>query len=183
DLYDEFLAEAVKAAEATKVSTFDDPDVGMGPVSSEGARDDILAMIEKAVADGATLHTGGKKLDRPGWFMSPAVISDIDPKSDLGCNELFGPAVMVYRAKDEEDALRLANDTEYGLMSSVWTDDLEKGQQFGAKINAGMTLINSHMESGPEYPFGGINRSGYGRENAQWAFQAFTNEHLIRVHA
>lgn len=67
-------------------------------------------------------------------------------------------------------------------MSSVWTDDLEKGQEFAAKINAGMTLINTHMESSPEYPFGGINRSGYGRENAQWAFQAFTNEHLIRVH-
>ena len=182
DLYDEFVAEAVKAAEATKVSDFDDPEVGMGPVSSEGARDEIIGMIEKAVADGATLLTGGKKLDRPGWFMSPAVLTDIDPRSDLGCNELFGPAVMIYRAKDEEDALRLANDTEYGLMSSVWTDDLEKGQEFAKKVNAGMTLINSHMESGPEYPFGGINRSGYGRENAQWAFQAFTNEHLIRVH-
>ncbi|MCS4593942.1 aldehyde dehydrogenase family protein [Brevibacterium sediminis] len=182
ELYDEFVAEAVKAAEAMKISDFDDPEVGMGPVSSEGARDEIIEMIEKAVADGATLHTGGKKLDRPGWFMSPAVLTDIDPHSDLGCNELFGPAVMIYRAKDEEDALRLANDSEYGLMSSVWTDDLEKGQEFGKKINAGMTLINSHMESGPEYPFGGINRSGYGRENAQWAFQAFTNEHLIRVH-
>ena len=183
DLYDEFLSETIKAVEATKVSTFDDPEVGMGPLSSESARDEIVERIQKAVSDGATLHTGGEKLDRPGWFMSPAVLSDIDPKSDLGCNELFGPAVMVYRAKDEEDALRLANDTEYGLMSSVWTDDLEKGQAFASKINAGMTLINGHMESGPEYPFGGINRSGYGRENAKWAFQAFTNEHLIRVHA
>src|SRR5699024_10420103 len=121
--------------------------------------------------------------DRPGWFMSPAVLSDIDPNSDLGCNELFGPAVMIYRAKDEEDALRLANDTEYGLMSSVWTDDLEKGQAFASKINAALTLINGHVEAGPDYPFGGIHRSGYGRENAKWAFQAFTNEHLIRVHA
>ncbi|RAC95637.1 NAD-dependent succinate-semialdehyde dehydrogenase, partial [Burkholderia multivorans] len=70
----------------------------------------------------------------------------------------------------------------YGLMSSVWTDDLEKGERFAAKINAGMSFVNSHMESGPEYPFGGINRSGYGRENAEWALRAFTNEHLIRVH-
>src|SRR5699024_8025255 len=97
----------------TKVSTFDDPEVGMGPLSSESARDEIVERIQKPVSDGATLHTGGEKLDRPGWFMSPAVLSDIDPKSDLGCNELFGPAAMVYRAKNEEDALRLANDTEY----------------------------------------------------------------------
>ena len=183
ELYEEFVAEAKKAVEATKVSTFDDPEVGMGPMSSEGARDEVVETIAKAVTDGATLHTGGEKLDRPGWFMSPALLTDIDPKSDLGCNELFGPAVMIYRAKDEDDALRQANDTQYGLMSSVWTDDLDKAQRFAAKINAGMTLINSHMESGPEYPFGGINHSGYGRENAQWALQAFTNDHLIRVHS
>src|SRR5699024_2082617 len=134
DLYDEFLAATIKAVEATKVSTFDDPEVGMGPVASESARDEGVERIQQAAADRATLHTAGEKLDRPGWFMSPAVLSDIDPKSDLGCNELFGPAVMVYRAKDEEDALRLANDTEYGLMSSVWTDDLEKGQAFASKI-------------------------------------------------
>lgn len=79
---------------------------------------------------------------------------------------------MIYRAKDEEDALRLANHSDYGLMSSVWTDDLAKGERFAARINAGMSFVNSHMESGPEYPFGGINRSGYGRENAQWALRA-----------
>ncbi|MYM20627.1 aldehyde dehydrogenase family protein [Brevibacterium sp. 5221] len=183
DLYDEFVAEAVKAVEATKVSDYDDPDVGMGPMSSEDARDETVERIQQAVADGATLHTGGEKLDRNGWFMSPAVLTDIDPQSDLGCNELFGPAVMIYKAKDADDALRLANDTDYGLMSSVWTDDPEKGAEFAAKINAGMSFVNSHMESSPEFPFGGINRSGYGRENAQWALREFTNEHLIREHA
>ena len=182
ELYDEFVAEAKKAVEATKVSTFDDPEVGMGPLSSESARDEIVERIQKSVEDGSTLVTGGEKLDRPGWFMSPALLTDIDPDSDLGCNELFGPAVMIYRAKDEEDALRIANHSDYGLMSSVWTDDLAKGERFAARINAGMSFVNSHMESGPEYPFGGINRSGYGRENAEWALRAFTNEHLIRVH-
>jgi succinate-semialdehyde dehydrogenase/glutarate-semialdehyde dehydrogenase len=183
ELYDDFVAETVKAVEATKVSDFDDPEVGMGPLSSEGARDECVQRLRQAVDDGATLHTGGQALQRPGWFMAPAVLTDVDPDSDLGREEFFGPAVIVYRAKDEEDALRQANDTDYGLMSSVWTDDLEKGRRFAERVEAGMTLVNSHMDSSPEFPFGGINRSGYGRENAQWALQQFTNEHLIRVHS
>src|SRR5699024_6653651 len=91
-LYQELLSQTIKGLEATTAPTSDDPEVGMGPLSSESARDEIVERIQKAVSDGATLHTGGEKLDRPGWFMSPAVLSDIDPKSDLGCNELFGPA-------------------------------------------------------------------------------------------
>lgn len=181
DIYDEFVAEAKKAVENVTVGNYDDPDTDMGPLSSEGARDEVVERIAQAVKDGATLHTGGEKLDRDGWFMSPALLTDIDPKSDLGCNELFGPAVMIYKAKDEDDALRLANDTQYGLMASVWTTNPEHGREFAEKINAGMTFVNTHMDSSPEFPFGGINRSGYGRENAQWALQQFTNERTVRV--
>lgn len=179
--YDDFVAAAKEAVENVTVGAYDDPATDMGPLSSEGARDEVVERIQKASEEGATLHTGGEKLDRPGWFMSPALLTDIDPKSDLGCNELFGPAVMIYKAKDEEDALRIANDTQYGLMASVWTTDAEKGRKFAARINAGMTFVNTHMDSSPEFPFGGINRSGYGRENAQWALQQFTNERTVRV--
>ncbi|MEX3610972.1 NAD-dependent succinate-semialdehyde dehydrogenase [Rothia sp. LK2588] len=181
-LYDEFVDAAREAVENTKVGPYNDPETDMGPLSSESARDEVVERIEKAVADGATLHTGGKKIDRPGWFMEPALLTDIDLDSDLGCNELFGPAVMIYKAKDEEDALRIANHTEYGLMASVWSDDLERATAFAEKINAGMTTVNSHMESDPAFPFGGINKSGYGRENAQWALYGFTNERMVRVH-
>ncbi|WP_129661304.1 NAD-dependent succinate-semialdehyde dehydrogenase [Rothia uropygialis] len=181
DYYDDFVAAAKEAVENVTVGAFDDPETDMGPLSSEGARDEVVERIQKAAQEGATLHTGGEKLDRPGWFMSPALLTDIDPNSDLGCNELFGPAVMVFKAKDEEDALRIANDTQYGLMASVWTTDPERGQNFAEKINAGMTFVNTHMDSSPEFPFGGINRSGYGRENAQWALQQFTNERTVRV--
>ncbi|MCT1367653.1 NAD-dependent succinate-semialdehyde dehydrogenase [uncultured Kocuria sp.] len=181
EIYDDFVAAAKQAVENVTVGAYDDPNTDMGPLSSEGARDEVVERIAQAVRDGATLHTGGEKLDRDGWFMSPALLTDIDPSSDLGCNELFGPAVMIYKAKDEEDALRLANDTQYGLMASVWTTDPERGQKFAEKINAGMTFVNTHMDSSPEFPFGGINRSGYGRENAQWALQQFTNERTVRV--
>ncbi|NDK32528.1 NAD-dependent succinate-semialdehyde dehydrogenase [Nesterenkonia haasae] len=181
DLYDEFLDATKNAVEAVTVGDYDHPDTDMGPLSSESARDEVVERIHQAVSDGATLHSGGEKLDRDGWFMSPALLTDIELDSDLGCNELFGPAVMVFRAEDEADALRIANHTQYGLMASVWTTDVEHGQQVAERINAGMTFVNTHMDSSPEFPFGGINNSGYGRENAQWALREFTNERLVRL--
>lgn len=181
DLYEDFVSAANDAVQAVQVGDYDGPETDMGPLSSEGARDEVVERIQQAVQEGATLHAGGEKLDREGWFMSPALLTDIDPDSDLGCNELFGPAVMVFRAQDEEDALRIANNTQYGLMASVWTTDVERGQRFAERINAGMTLVNTHMDSSPEFPFGGINNSGYGRENAQWALREFTNERLVRL--
>lgn len=181
NLYDEFLDATKEAVEAVTVGAYDDPNTDMGPLSSEGARDEVVDRIQQAVSDGATLHTGGEKLDRDGWFMSPALLTDIDLDSDLGCNELFGPAVMVFKAQDEEYALRIANSTQYGLMASVWTTDVERGQRVAERINAGMTFVNTHMDSSPEFPFGGINNSGYGRENAQWALREFTNERLVRL--
>lgn len=182
DLYDDFVAGAKEALENVKVGAYDDPETDMGPLSSEGARDEAVERIQQAVKDGATLHFGGEKLDRDGWFMSPALLTDVDLDSDMGCNELFGPVVMVFKAKNEEDALRIANHTVYGLMSSVWSEDVEKAQAFGEQINAGMVQINAHMESDPAFPFGGINNSGYGRENAQWALREFTNDRTVRLH-
>lgn len=181
DLYDDFVSAAQEAVENVTVGAYDDPETDMGPLSSESARDEVVERIQQAVQDGATLHTGGEKLPRDGWFMSPALLTDIDLDSDLGCNELFGPAVMVFRAEDEADALRIANRTQYGLMASVWTQDTERGQRFAEQIEAGMTLVNTHMDSSPEFPFGGINNSGYGRENAGWALREFTNERLVRI--
>ncbi|GAB3849313.1 NAD-dependent succinate-semialdehyde dehydrogenase [Nesterenkonia populi] len=183
DLYEDFVAAAKEAVENTAVGPADDPSTDMGPLSSEGARDEVVERVQQAAKDGAALHTGGEKLDRDGWFMSPALLTDIDLDSDLGCNELFGPAVMVFKARDEAEALQIANSTQYGLMASVWTQDMERGQRFAEQIEAGMTFVNTHMDSSPEFPFGGINNSGYGRENAQWALREFTNERLVRLAA
>ncbi len=183
EYYDDFVTAAREALENVTVGDYDDPTTDMGPLSSESARDEAVERVQQAVdEDGATLHFGGRKLNRPGWFMSPALITDLDIDSKSATQELFGPVVMVFKAKDEDEALELANKTEYGLMSSVWSEDLEKAQKFAARVEAGMTMINSHMESDPAFPFGGINKSGYGRENAQWALRGFTNEHLVRVH-
>ncbi|MDY6052322.1 MAG: NAD-dependent succinate-semialdehyde dehydrogenase [Rothia sp. (in: high G+C Gram-positive bacteria)] len=180
DIYDEFVAAAKTAVENVKVGDADAPDTQMGPLSSEAARDEAVARIEKAVAEGATLHAGGKKLDRPGWFMSPALLTDVDFDADLSCNELFGPALVVYKVKDEAAAIKFANASEYGLQASVWTSDLEHGLEVADQIVTGMTLVNEHLVTQADLPFGGINKSGYGRELTQWGLLEFTNEKLVR---
>lgn len=182
EIYDDFVEAATDAVSQIKVGAFDEEGVDMGPLSSIQARDEVVERIQMAVKDGATLHWGGRKIDRPGAFMEPALLTGVGVDQDLSCNELFGPAVVIYRAEDEEDALRIANATEYGLQSSVWSTDVEKAESFARKVQAGMTFVNAHRESGPEYAFGGINRSGYGREQGQWGLALFTNEHTFRIH-
>ncbi|WP_129660378.1 NAD-dependent succinate-semialdehyde dehydrogenase [Rothia halotolerans] len=181
ELYDDFVAKAQEAVEALRIGAYDDPDADLGPLSSEAARDGVVERIQQAAREGATVRTGGEKLDRPGWFMSPALITDIDLDADLGCNELFGPAVMVFRAADEEDALRIANASRYGLQASVWTEDQERGRRFAERMEAGMVHVNEHLVTQAGLPFGGVGRSGYGRELAEWGLKEFTNEKLVRV--
>lgn len=181
DIYDKFVEVAKAATEAIKVGDASDPATQMGPLSSEGARDEAVERIAQAVADGATLHTGGQKLDRPGWFMSPALLTDVAFDADLSCNELFGPALVVFKVKDEAAAVKLANASEYGLQASVWTGDMDRGLALADKIEAGMVLVNQHVVTQADLPFGGINKSGYGRELTQWGLLEFTNEKLIRA--
>ncbi|AIE82491.1 aldehyde dehydrogenase family protein [Actinotignum schaalii] len=181
-VFEEFLAAARAEIASIVVGPYDDPATDMGPLSSIAARDEVVRRVASAVAAGAHRHYGGYKIDRPGAFMTPALLTDIPTDHDIARNELFGPVVALYRAADEEAALGLANSTAYGLQSSVWSQDLEKAQRFAARLAAGMTIINKHRESAPTWPFGGINRSGYGREEGAWGLRAFTNEHAVRVH-
>ena len=181
-VFEEFLAAARAEIASIVVGPYDDPATDMGPLSSIAARDEVVRRVASAVAAGAHRHYGGHKIDRPGAFMTPALLTDIPADHDIARNELFGPVVALYRAADEEAALKLANSTAYGLQSSVWSQDLEKAQRFAARLAAGMTIINKHRESAPTWPLGGINRSGYGREEGAWGLRAFTNEHAVRVH-
>ncbi|MBV7435396.1 NAD-dependent succinate-semialdehyde dehydrogenase [Cardiobacteriaceae bacterium TAE3-ERU3] len=180
-LYDEFVKHAVEFTKNTKVGTYDDPETKMGPLSSVGARDEVVERIQKAVKDGATLHCGGEKLDRAGAFMSPAVLTDIPEGSDLACNELFGPAVMIYKAKDDAHAIEIANDTDFGLSASVWGADVARATKVADQLNAGMIAVNEFSSTQPDLPFGGIKRSGYGRELGKWGLFEFANVCLRRI--
>lgn len=171
----EFLTERIGTL---PVGAWDDPDAKVGPLSSVEARDEIVQRL----ADGhATVVVGGRALDRPGAYMEPTLLTDVDPTSDLGCNEIFGPVAILYRAADVEEAVSLANDTAYGLGSYVFGSDLRQAQEVAARLEAGMTYVNETGASRPGLPFGGIGRSGYGRELGEWGVDEFANLHLFRV--
>ncbi|MFT0846569.1 aldehyde dehydrogenase family protein [Actinomycetaceae bacterium L2_0104] len=182
DIYEEFVAAAKDAISRVKVGPYDEDGVDMGPLSSISARDEVVERVARAVDDGATLHFGGGKIDRPGAYMTPALLTDVGLDQDISCSELFGPVVVVYRAESDDDALRIANSSEQGLQSSVWSQDIERAERLARQVQTGMTLVNAHRESSPEWPFGGINRSGYGREESEWGLKLFTNEHAFRIH-
>ncbi|MDK7139341.1 NAD-dependent succinate-semialdehyde dehydrogenase [Corynebacterium simulans] len=182
DFYDRTLDYLVEKIGNLKVGPYDDKNADIGPLSSIGARDEIIERLDKAVADGtATVRVGGKKVDRDGAYMEPTLLSDVDPSAEIACNEIFGPVAVIYKAKDIDEAIAIANNSDYGLSSSVWGSDLDKAFEVAQQLNDGMTFVNEASVTAAGLPFGGINRSGYGRELERWGVGEFVNEHLYRV--
>ena len=182
DDYDRVVSGLEQRIGALRPGAWDDPDADVGPLSSVGERDEIVERLEKASSDGtATVRVGGHALDRPGAFMEPTLLTDVDPSADAGCNEIFGPVAIVYRADDVEDAVRTANNSDYGLSGSVWGTDLELAEQTAARLEVGMSFVNEASVTAAGLPFGGVGRSGYGRELAEWGVGEFCNDHLVRV--
>jgi succinate-semialdehyde dehydrogenase / glutarate-semialdehyde dehydrogenase len=143
------------------------------------ARADLLAALERqvegSVAKGARVLLGGRRLAGPGWFHEPTVLAGVTPDMPVFREETFGPVAAVVRAGDEEAAVRLANDTPYGLGASVWTRDTERAQRLGRRIESGSLFVNALVASDPRLPFGGVKRSGHGRELAAAGLREFTN--------
>lgn len=181
ELYEEFVEGLVGQFEAVTVGDPADPDTDMGPLSSISARDGVAEQVDTAVKQGATLHTGGKKLDRDGAFYAPTVLTGITSEMDAYSEEIFGPVGMVYRASSIADAVELANDVGFGLSGSVWSTHLDKAQQVADQLEVGMAYINEHGTTLPGLPFGGVKRSGYGRELGRWGMGEFVNTRLRRT--
>jgi succinate-semialdehyde dehydrogenase/glutarate-semialdehyde dehydrogenase len=123
---------------------------------------------------------GGKRFDRPGAFMQPTILTDIKPGNPAFRDEFFGPVVSFFRVKDEEEAVALANDSDFGLGGSVWTKDIARGRRIASRVDTGMMFINNIDWSDAELPFGGIKNSGYGRELGDMGIQEFVNKKLVR---
>jgi len=175
DCYDAFLKKFSAAMRAVTPGDPFDPGTDMGPLSSFDQRDTVLGQLELARKEGANLLFGGEKVGERGAFLSAGILTDVDPDGVLKHEEIFGPIAMVFRAKDIDDAIRLANDTPFGLGSSVWTEDKDEQARFVRDIAAGMTAINQMLSSAPEAPFGGIKRSGHGRELSRYGMHEFMN--------
>ncbi|MFV0624107.1 NAD-dependent succinate-semialdehyde dehydrogenase [Sphingomonas sp. ac-8] len=175
DVYDAFLDKFVAGMKAAKVADPMADDTVMGPLSSEDQRDTVLDQVATAQEKGARLLFGAEKIDRPGAWMTPGVLVDVPLDDPVAQEELFGPVAMVFRADDLDTAIRIANDVPFGLGSSVWTTDPAERERFARDIEAGMTAVNQMLASVPEAPFGGVKRSGHGRELGPWGLHEFMN--------
>ena len=175
DIYDDFAAKFIERMAALKVGDPTDPDTVVGPLATEQGRVDVEKLVDGAVAAGAVVRCGGKRLDRPGWFYPPTVITDITRDMPIVTEEVFGPVASLYRAADIDEAIDIANATSFGLGSNAWTNDASEQQRFIDDIEAGQVFINGMTVSYPELPFGGIKRSGYGRELSAHGIREFCN--------
>ncbi|UIN31373.1 NAD-dependent succinate-semialdehyde dehydrogenase [Microbacterium binotii] len=178
ELYDAFLEKFTAAMAETPVGDPFAEETLLGPLSSLAAAERLEAQVDTAVAQGARLVTGGT---RDGAFYAPTVLTDVTPEMDVYREELFGPAGVVYRVSGEEDAVRVANDTSFGLGSYVYTTDPAQAERVADRIEAGMVYVNCVLADSPELPFGGVKRSGTGREMGLLAADEFVNKKLIRI--
>ena len=174
-VYDEFAAEFAAQMAALVVGDPLLPETQVGPLATESGRQELLELVEDARAAGATILTGGTVPDLPGWFYAPTVIADLPDDARLVQEEAFGPVASLYRARDAADALRIANQTTFGLSSAVWTNDPDEERYFIAGLDAGAVFVNGMTVSYQELPFGGIKRSGFGRELAAVGQREFCN--------
>ena len=183
EIHDDFVAALTRHVESTPVGDPLDEATRMGPMSSVEARDDLDEQVQDAIAKGASVHTGGHPLDRAGAFYAPTVLTDLTPDMRAWDEELFGPVAMVYRMTDVDAALEQANASPFGLSGSVWSDDPDKAAAVAERLDVGMAYVNEHGTTMPGLPFGGVKRSGYGRELASEGMNEFVNRKLVRVAA
>ena len=179
--YQCFVDLVVEKFKAAKWGDPMNPETTLAPLSSATAKKQVLEQIKLAKDHGATVVYGDEAIDHPGNFVMPTVLTDIAKDNPIYNQEIFGPVASIYQVDSEEAAIELANDSSYGLGSTVFSKDLTHAKEVAEKIETGMTFINSGWASHPELPFGGIKNSGYGRELSELGFDTFVNEHLVFV--
>jgi succinate-semialdehyde dehydrogenase/glutarate-semialdehyde dehydrogenase len=182
-LADRFLEQFKAAMGSLKMGDPMEPSTTLAPLSSREAVEKLKGQVDRAVVNGARIEMGGSPAEGAGAFMQPTILTNIEPRNPAFGEEFFGPVALFFRVADEVAAIRLANATQYGLGGAVFTQDIERGKRVADRIDSGMVYINHPTWTAPEFPFGGVKRSGYGRELSDIGIQEFVNKKLIRVAA
>ncbi len=181
EIYDEFERRFVEEMKELKVGDPLKESTDIGPLATEQILKDVDEQVKTSVAGGALLLTGGKKLDGPGNFYEPTVLANIPAGSPASCEEIFGPVAMLFRVRDIDEAIELANATTFGLGASAWTTEEQQRKQFIDELEAGCVFINGMVASDPRLPFGGIKNSGYGRELGEFGIREFVNVKTVWI--
>ena len=178
---DEFTERFVERMRALVVGDPMDPATNVGPLATEQIRDDLDDQVRRSVAGGARVLLGGRPRPGPGFFYEPTVLTDLRSKSPALCEETFGPLAAIVRARDIDHAIAIANDSRFGLGAAAWTRDSDEMERFARELDAGSVFINGMVASDPRFPFGGVKKSGYGRELSAFGIREFVNIKTVRM--
>jgi succinate-semialdehyde dehydrogenase/glutarate-semialdehyde dehydrogenase/succinyl-CoA reductase len=178
----EFIEEFVTKTEKLKVGDPLSDDTDIGPLVNANSLSNIESLVAKSVRQGAEVMTGGERTNSRGFFYRPTIMKNVSPKMDIATEEVFGPLAPVITVENEKDAMKIANDSKYGLGASIWTQDLEKAEMLSRTIESGIVTVNNVVVSDPRVPFGGIKNSGFGRELSRYGMLEFVNVKSIRFY-
>jgi succinate-semialdehyde dehydrogenase / glutarate-semialdehyde dehydrogenase len=181
EIYDDFLQKFVDRIRALKIGDPLDETTEIGPLATEAILLGVDAQVQKSIAAGAKLLTGGNRIQRAGFFYEPTVLVDLPRESPAYREEVFGPVASFFRVRDEGEAIAIANDNIFGLGASAWTSDANEQELFANELDAGMVFINGMVASDPRLPFGGVKRSGFGRELGAFGIREFTNTKTVWI--
>ena len=178
----EFIEKFVQKAEKLKVGDPLSDDTDIGPLVNTSGLNKIDSQVKEAVKEGAELLTGGEQIGKKGYFYRPTVLKNVKPKMRIAQEEVFGPVAPIIVAGDEVEAIEIANDSEYGLGASIWTQDLDKAERLSSSVESGIVSVNNVVASDPRVPFGGVKKSGFGRELSRYGMLEFVNIKSVRFY-
>jgi len=178
----EFVEKFVQKAEKLKLGDPMSEDTDIGPLVNEQGLNNIESIVNESIKEGAELLTGGERSGNSGYFYRPTIIKNVSPKMRISKEEVFGPVAPILVVNDEDEGIRLANDTQYGLGASIWTRDLEKAEKLSRKVSSGIVSVNNVVASDPRVPFGGVKKSGFGRELSRYGMLEFVNIKSVRFY-
>jgi succinate-semialdehyde dehydrogenase/glutarate-semialdehyde dehydrogenase len=180
-IYDKFLEQFIERMRSLKVGNPLDEGTEIGPLATEQILEGVHDQVQKSIAAGAKLLTGGNRIHGTGFYYEPTVLTDVPPAAPAYCEELFGPVASIFRVRDNREAIKMANDSVFGLGASVWTNDAEEQELYVSELEAGMVFINGMVASDPRLPFGGVKRSGFGRELGAVGMREFLNTKTVWI--